>query len=66
LGKGLLPMVDIGNGTNAADGNGKFTGATATATSFGSELYTAGNLLSTNIWQFADDLPFMQVSMNSL
>ncbi|SEO30906.1 TonB-dependent Receptor Plug Domain [Mucilaginibacter gossypiicola] len=54
LGKGLLPMVDIGNGTNAADGT-QITGATATATSFGSELYTAGNLLSTNIWQFADD-----------
>jgi hypothetical protein len=54
LGKGLLPMVDIGNGTNAADGT-QITGATATATSFGSELYTAGNLLSTNIWQFSDD-----------
>jgi hypothetical protein len=54
LGKGLLPMVDIGNGTNATDGT-QITGATATATSFGSELYTAGNLLSTNIWQFSDD-----------
>ncbi|MFC0513645.1 carboxypeptidase regulatory-like domain-containing protein [Mucilaginibacter angelicae] len=54
LGKGLLPMVDIGNGTNAVDGT-QITGATATATSFGSELYTAGNLLSTNIWQFSDD-----------
>jgi hypothetical protein len=54
LGKGLLPMVDIGNGTSDANGN-VVTGATATATSFGSELFTAGNLLTTNIWQFADD-----------
>ncbi|GAA3957698.1 carboxypeptidase regulatory-like domain-containing protein [Mucilaginibacter dorajii] len=54
LGSGSIPMVDIGNGTNAADGT-QITGATATATSFGSELYTAGNLLSTNIWQFSDD-----------
>ncbi|MDN3579714.1 TonB-dependent receptor [Mucilaginibacter flavus] len=54
LGSGTIPMVDIGNGTNAADGT-QITGATATATSFGSELYTAGNLLSTNIWQFSDD-----------
>jgi hypothetical protein len=55
LGNGSLPMVDIGNGTSAADGT-VITGASATATSFGSELYTAGNLLNTNIWQFADDL----------
>ncbi|MDN5287478.1 MAG: TonB-dependent receptor [Mucilaginibacter sp.] len=54
LGNGSLPMVDIGNGTSDASGN-VVTGATATATSFGSELYTAGNLLNTNIWQFADD-----------
>jgi hypothetical protein len=54
LGTGSLPMVDIGNG--ASDANGVVTSpASATATSFGSELYTAGNLLSTNIWQFADD-----------
>ncbi len=54
LGNGSLPMVDIGNG--ASDANGVVTSpASATATSFGSELYTAGNLLSTNIWQFADD-----------
>lgn len=54
LGNGSVPMVDIGNGVTTADGT-VTTGATATATSFGSELYTAGNLLSTNIWQFADD-----------
>ncbi|MBL4674944.1 MAG: TonB-dependent receptor, partial [Mucilaginibacter sp.] len=54
LGNGTLPMVDIGNGTSAPDGT-VITGATATATSFGSELYTAGNLLNTNIWQFSDD-----------
>ncbi|WP_295719848.1 carboxypeptidase regulatory-like domain-containing protein [Mucilaginibacter sp.] len=54
LGNGSLPMVDIGNGTSDVNGN-VVTGASATATSFGSELYTAGNLLSTNIWQFADD-----------
>lgn len=54
LGNGSLPMVDIGNGISDDNGN-VVTGASATATSFGSELYTAGNLLSTNIWQFADD-----------
>jgi hypothetical protein len=48
-------MVDIGNGVSDASGN-VVTAASATATSFGSELYTAGNLLSTNIWQFSDDL----------
>jgi hypothetical protein len=54
LGTGTVPMVDIGNG--ASDANGVVTSpASATATSFGSELFTAGNLLSTNIWQFADD-----------
>jgi hypothetical protein len=54
LGSSSIPMVDIGNGESAADGT-VITPATATATSFGSELYTAGNLLSTNIWQFSDD-----------
>ncbi|MGF7038397.1 TonB-dependent receptor [Mucilaginibacter lappiensis] len=54
LGNSALPMVDIGNGTSDANGN-VVTAASATATSFGSELYTAGNLLNTNIWQFADD-----------
>jgi hypothetical protein len=55
LGSSTIPMVDIGNGVSDASGN-VVTAASATATSFGSELYTAGNLLSTNIWQFADDL----------
>ncbi|WPU96203.1 TonB-dependent receptor [Mucilaginibacter sabulilitoris] len=54
LGNGSVPMVDIGNGTSDDQGN-IITAASATATSFGSELYTAGNLLNTNIWQFADD-----------
>jgi hypothetical protein len=58
LGNGLLPMVDIGNGSTAPDGT--VTGATATATSFGSELYTAGNLLNTNIWQFSDDFTWFK------
>jgi hypothetical protein len=55
LGSSTIPMVDIGNGTTAADGT-VITPATATATSFGSELYTAGNLLNTNILQFSDDV----------
>ncbi|WP_114940509.1 TonB-dependent receptor [Mucilaginibacter endophyticus] len=55
LGSSAIPMVDIGNGTSDANGN-VVTAANATATSFGSELYTAGNLLNTNIFQFSDDL----------
>ncbi|OKS88229.1 TonB-dependent receptor [Mucilaginibacter polytrichastri] len=54
LGSSNVPMVDIGNGTSTVTG-AVITAANATATSFGYELYTAGNLLSTNIWQFADD-----------
>ncbi|EOR96018.1 TonB-dependent receptor [Arcticibacter svalbardensis MN12-7] len=54
LGSGSLPMVDIGNGTSSAAGV-VTTAATATATSFGYELYTAGNLLNTDIVQFSDD-----------
>jgi len=53
LGPGL-PMVDIGNGTSDAVGN-VITGASGVLTSFGSELFTAGNLLYTNIAQFSDD-----------
>ena len=53
LGGGSLPFVDIGNGTN--DGNGNVTAASGILTSFGSELYTAGNILYTNISQFSDD-----------
>lgn len=55
LGSSSIPMVDIGNGTSDDAGN-VLTPASATATSFGSELYTAGNLLNTNIFQFSDDL----------
>jgi hypothetical protein len=47
-----IPMVDIGNGQFDAT-TGKISAIT---TSFGYELYTAGNLLSTNIGQFSDDL----------
>ena len=45
-------MVDIGNGQFDAN-TGKISALT---TSFGYELYTAGNLLNTNIGQFSDDL----------
>ncbi|MDO3641733.1 MAG: TonB-dependent receptor [Mucilaginibacter sp.] len=51
---GSIPFVDIGNGGYANDGS--VINANATLTSFGSELFTAGNLLSTNIAQFSDDL----------
>lgn len=50
-----VPMVDIGNGTSDANGN-ILTAANNTMTSFGYELYTAGNLLSSNIGQLSDDL----------
>jgi len=54
LGGSAIPLVDIGNGTSDANGN-IVTAATNTATSFGYELYTAGNVLNTNIFQFSDD-----------
>lgn len=55
LGSGAtLPFVDIGNGQYDGPNNPE-TKATSTLTSFGSELFTAGNLLSTNIGQFSDD-----------
>ncbi len=55
LGNGAtLPMVDIGNGTSAVDGT-VVTKASAVETSFGYELFTAGNILYTNIGQFSDD-----------
>lgn len=47
-----IPMVDIGNG-QFDPATGKISALT---TSFGYELYTAGNLLNTNIFQFSDDL----------
>jgi hypothetical protein len=55
LGKGsTIPFVDIGNGTSDASGN-VITAPSGVSTSFGYEVFTAGNLLSTNIWQFSDD-----------
>ncbi|TWI96670.1 carboxypeptidase family protein [Mucilaginibacter frigoritolerans] len=51
---GSMPLVDIGNGTSAADGT-VITPASNVLTSFGSELYTANNILYTNIFQFSDD-----------
>jgi len=50
-----IPMVDIGNGTSDVNGT-VLTAANQTMTSFGYELYTAGNLLSSNIGQLSDDL----------
>ncbi|OCX54498.1 TonB-dependent receptor [Mucilaginibacter sp. PPCGB 2223] len=49
-----IPMVDIGNGTSTNTGV-VTSAASGTATSFGYEQFTAGNLLSSNIWQFSDD-----------
>lgn len=55
LGSGTIPLVDIGNGST--DATGKIISASnATLTTFGYELFTAGNLLTTNIGQFSDDL----------
>jgi hypothetical protein len=50
-----IPLVDIGNGVYNGPGVAE-TKATAVQTTFGYELYTAGNLLSTDIGQFSDDL----------
>ncbi|HVW97698.1 MAG TPA: TonB-dependent receptor [Mucilaginibacter sp.] len=55
LGSTALPFVDIGNGTSDAEGN-VVTASTANLTSFGSEIFTANNVLSTNIGQFSDDV----------
>ncbi|HTI59406.1 TonB-dependent receptor [Mucilaginibacter sp.] len=58
LGGTAIPLVDIGNGVASADpvtGIVTETTASAVQTSFGYELYTANNLLSTNIAQFSDD-----------
>ncbi|WDF56375.1 TonB-dependent receptor [Mucilaginibacter sp. KACC 22063] len=54
LGGQDIPMVDIDNAVTSTTG-AVTTPATGTATSFGYELYTAGNLLNTNIIQFSDD-----------
>jgi hypothetical protein len=55
LGNGTIPLVDIGNGTTDATGT-IITPSNATLTTFGYELFTAGNILYTNIGQFSDDL----------
>lgn len=58
LGGAAIPMVDIGNGVATKDpvtGIVTETSASAVMTSFGYELFTANNLLNTNIAQFSDD-----------
>jgi hypothetical protein len=50
LGDPALPFVDIGNGA------GLTGSASAVETSFGYELYTANNILYTNIGQLSDDI----------
>jgi hypothetical protein len=58
LGGAAIPMVDIGNGVATKDpvtGIVTETAASAVMTSFGYELFTANNLLNTNIAQFSDD-----------
>jgi hypothetical protein len=59
LGSGTIPLVDIGNGTTDANGN-IITPSNATLTTFGYELFTAGNILYTNIGQFSDDFTIYQ------
>jgi Carboxypeptidase regulatory-like domain len=54
LGGAAIPLVDIGNGVFNPATNTE-TKASATETSFGYELFTAGNILYTNIAQFSDD-----------
>ena len=54
LGSGTLPLVDIGNGTTSPTGT-VTAASTATLTTFGYELFTAGNILYTNIGQLSDD-----------
>lgn len=53
-GSGSIPLVDIGNGTSSVTGS-VITPASGILTSFGSELFTANNILYTNIAQFSDD-----------
>ncbi len=59
LGSGTIPLVDIGNGTTDATGN-ILTPSNATLTTFGYELFTAGNILYTNIGQFSDDVTWFK------
>ena len=58
-GNTAIPLVDIGNGTTSATGQ-IITPSNATLTTFGYELFTAGNILSTNISQFSDDLTLFE------
>ena len=58
LGGKAIPMADIGNGVATTDpvtGVVTETAASAVMTSFGYELFTANNVLNTNIAQFSDD-----------
>ena len=55
LGNTNIPMVDIGNSTSEGTAT-DVVKSTAVETSFGYELYTANNILTTNIGQFSDDL----------
>ncbi|WP_461451830.1 TonB-dependent receptor [Mucilaginibacter sp.] len=55
LGGSNIPMVDIGNSTSVGTAT-DVVKSTAVETSFGYELYTANNILTTNIGQFSDDL----------
>jgi hypothetical protein len=58
LGGAAIPMVDIGNGVATVDpltGGVTETTASAVSTSLGYELFTANNVLNTNIAQFSDD-----------
>ena len=55
LGGSNIPMVDIGNSTSEGTAT-DVVKSTSVETSFGYELYTANNILSTNIGQFSDDL----------
>jgi hypothetical protein len=56
-----IPMVDIGNGSGVY-GQPGYVAATTTATSFGEEQFTEGNLLSSNIFQFSDDFTIFKGS----
>jgi len=57
LGDSNIPMVDIGNSTSEGTAT-DVVKSTAVETSFGYELYTANNILTTNIGQFSDDLTY--------
>ena len=54
-GNTTIPLVDIDNGTTTSTG-AIITPPSAVLTTFGYELFTANNILSTNIGQLSDDL----------